>query len=106
MLSVVLCVGTHVLALAAGFFSARLIGLDGPDQVAVGFAGSQKTLPVSLYLFEAYYANFPLAVVPMAFYHVGQLIVDTFVADWIAARSKAVPEPFPVLSDASGYDPG
>ena len=52
--------------------------------MAIAFAGSQKTLPVALFLFHAYFKDqYPLAVVPLAFYHVGQLVVDTFVADWL-----------------------
>lgn len=89
LLTALICVGTHLLALAAGFGSSKLLGFDRSAQVAVAFAGSQKTLPVSLYLFEAYYRSYPLAVIPLAFYHVGQLIVDTFIADALAPPAKA-----------------
>jgi sodium/bile acid cotransporter 7 len=80
------CVGIHLTALLCGFWSSRALGLDRPNQVAVAFAGSQKTLPVALYLFEAHFQSAPLAVVPLVFYHGSQLILDTFIADYLANR--------------------
>jgi len=38
---------------------------------------AKKTLPVALYLFDVYF-SVSLAVCPWWFYHVGQLVVDTF----------------------------
>jgi sodium/bile acid cotransporter 7 len=81
------CVGVHVSALLFGLWSSKLWGFDRPRQIAVAFACSQKTLPVALLLFERHFrTSYPLAVVPLAFYHLGQLIVDTFIADYLAAR--------------------
>jgi sodium/bile acid cotransporter 7 len=77
-----LCLGTHLAALAGGFWSGRLFGFNRPSRIAVAFAGSQKTLPVALYLFDVYFVKaYPLAVVPIVFYHVGQLILDTLIAE-------------------------
>jgi sodium/bile acid cotransporter 7 len=98
----VLCLVTHLAALAGGFWSSRWLRFDRPSQIAVAFACSQKTLPVALYLFDAYFKeSYPLAIVPMVFYHVGQLIVDTFIADGLARpqRSSAKPD-FPSPSFA------
>jgi sodium/bile acid cotransporter 7 len=76
------CLGTHLLALTTGFWSGRALGFERADCIAIAFSCSQKTLPVALFLFDAYFQDaYPLAVVPMVFYHVGQLIVDTFIAD-------------------------
>jgi hypothetical protein len=37
---------------------------------------------VSLFLFESYFAaEFPLAIVPLLFFHVGQLLLDTLIAE-------------------------
>jgi solute carrier family 10 (sodium/bile acid cotransporter), member 7 len=84
----VLCIGNHLLALFGGFWTGGLLGFDRPSRIAVGFAGSQKTLPVSLALLELYFKQYPLAVVPLLFYHAGQLIVDTFIADqWASSQS-------------------
>jgi sodium/bile acid cotransporter 7 len=85
------CLGTHLLALAAGMASARLFGFDRASRIAIGFAGSQKTLPVSIYLFDQYFRAFPLAVIPLAFYHVGQLVLDTFIADLLRPGSQEKP---------------
>jgi sodium/bile acid cotransporter 7 len=86
LLTGLVCVSLHLLALVSGLWSSRGLGFDRATQIAVAFACSQKTLPVALYLFEAHFRDFPLAVVPLVFYHVGQLIVDTFIADNLAAR--------------------
>jgi sodium/bile acid cotransporter 7 len=79
------CMGVHLTALCLGLWGGRALGLPRPDAIAVAFSGSQKTLPVGLYLFNAYYATeYPLAVIPIAIYHVSQLVLDTFVADNLA----------------------
>jgi sodium/bile acid cotransporter 7 len=87
----VLCLVIHLMALAGGFWSSRLLQCDRPDQIAVALACSQKTLPVSLYLFDSYFKDaYPLAVVPIVFYHVGQLVVDTLIADtWMRHGKKS-----------------
>ena len=78
----VLCTAAHLAALTVGFWSSRLWNIDRPGQIAVAFACSQKTLPVALYLFDLYFKEqYPLAVVPLVFYHAGQLILDTVIAD-------------------------
>jgi sodium/bile acid cotransporter 7 len=81
LLTGVVCVTLHLLALVCGLWSSRGLGFDRPSQIAVAFACSQKTLPVALYLFDAHFRDFPLAVVPLVFYHGSQLIVDTFIAE-------------------------
>jgi sodium/bile acid cotransporter 7 len=88
-----LCVGVHLIALAGGLWSSRLLRFDRAAQIAVAFAGSQKTLPISLYLFDVYFQeSYPLAIIPMVVYHVGQLIVDTVIADaWAKQASGCKP---------------
>jgi sodium/bile acid cotransporter 7 len=86
------CVGLHLAVLLAGLGSSRLLGFDRPSRVAVAFACSQKTLPVALLLFESYFKqDYPLAVLPLVFYHVGQLAADTVVAERL--RPAKPPEP-------------
>ncbi len=85
--TVAVCVGTHLAAWAGGFWSGAVLGFDRPDRTALAFAGSQKTLPVALYLFDVYFRAFPLAVVPMVCFFIGQLVVDTFIADSLKATS-------------------
>ena len=89
----VLCVGVHLTALGGGLWSSRLLHFDRAGQIAVAFACSQKTLPVSLYLFDIYFKeNYPLAMVPIVSYHVGQLVVDTLIADLLVKQqTRACP---------------
>jgi solute carrier family 10 (sodium/bile acid cotransporter), member 7 len=85
----ILCIAIHLAALAGGFWTSRLLRFNRADQIAVALACSQKTLPVSLYLFDSYFKeSFPLAVVPLVSYHVGQLVVDTVIADVLARPRK------------------
>jgi sodium/bile acid cotransporter 7 len=88
-----LCVGLHLTALIAGLGCGRALGFDRPSCIAFAFAGSQKTLPVALLLFETYFKDtYPLAVLPILFYPVGQLVVDTFIAEQLARRGATVGE--------------
>jgi sodium/bile acid cotransporter 7 len=86
------CVGTHLTALAVGLWSSKGLGFDRPNQIAVAFACSQKTLPVAIYLFDAHYQSTPLAVVPLVLYHVGQLTVDTFIAERFVDKPSVSPD--------------
>lgn len=78
----------HVTLLLTGFGLARILQIDRGDAIAVAFSGSQKTLMVGAYLAVAVG---PLAILPMVTYHAVQLIVDTFVADWL--RSPGLGQP-------------
>jgi len=99
-----LCLLIHLTAWAMGFWGGRAFRFDRPTRIAVGFACSQKTLPVSLVLFEAYFRNdYPLAVLPVAFYHFGQLVIDTVIADRLAAGTPTVKE---VPNSAGAHGPG
>lgn len=74
--------GLHVGALYAGLWSGSLLRFDRSRCIAVAFCASQKTLPVSLFLFETYFqTDFPLAILPLLFFHVGQLLLDTLIAE-------------------------
>jgi len=82
VLTLCLCLGVHLVGLSFGLTSSRLLRFERPDQIAVAFACSQKTLPVALSLFDTYFvADYPLAVVPLVFYHIGQLLLDTVIAE-------------------------
>ncbi len=79
------CIGIslalHLASLYVGVFSARAWRFDTGRQIAIALSCSQKTLPISLFLFERYFKeDFPLAVFPLLFYHVGQLLMDTVIA--------------------------
>jgi sodium/bile acid cotransporter 7 len=104
LLAATLCGVIHLAALFLGLGGSRALGFARADGIAVAFAGSQKTLSVSLFLFEAYYQKmYPLAVLPLVFYHVGQFILDTFVAEHLAGREERCRgRPFPLTSPGSG----
>lgn len=79
--SIALAVILHLLALASGMITGRWLGFERGRRIAIAFAASQKTLPVSLMLYEQYFKReFPYAVMPVLFYHVGQLLLDTLIA--------------------------
>jgi sodium/bile acid cotransporter 7 len=87
--SIGLAVTLHLIALAIGMISCRWFGFDRGRQIAVAFSASQKTLQVSLLLYDLYFkVDHPLAVMPLLFYHVGQLMLDTVIARRIAARGS------------------
>jgi sodium/bile acid cotransporter 7 len=88
-----LCLSLHLAALYCGLWTSKGLGFDRPNQIASAIGGSQKTLPIALILFDAYFVrDFPLAVVPAVFYHFGQLIVDTFIAHRLVDRPLPVEE--------------
>jgi sodium/bile acid cotransporter 7 len=79
-------VAVHLVSLCAGHLFGRWIGLAWDDRVAVGFAGSQKTLMIGLTLAITYFPQAP--ILPVVAYHVCQLLADTLVADWLKARRE------------------
>jgi sodium/bile acid cotransporter 7 len=92
LLLAAVCLVTHLSALAVGLASGRGLGFDRPSRAAVAFACSQKTLPVALLLFETYFQQgYPLAVLPLVFYHIGQLVADTLIADRLRPVKVAAP---------------
>ena len=95
----VVCIGVHLLLLGLGYaLSLRLFARS--DAIAVAFACSQKTLPVGAYLIADYYGAFPLAIVPLLFFHVGQLLVDTYIAEHLFYRTPEAERPPGDFDDA------
>jgi len=72
-------IAVHMIALTAAHALAHGLGMSRPDRIAVGFAGSQKTLAVGLDLGLEFFGG--LTILPMVAYHVSQLLCDTLVAD-------------------------
>ncbi len=77
----------HLGMLGVGTAIARLLRLERRDQIAVGFAGSQKTLMVGLQMAMELGFN----IIPMVLYHVSQLLVDTLIVDYIRSRNPTLP---------------
>lgn len=84
-------IGVHLATLYVGLVLSRLLRIQRSDQIAVAFAGSQKTLPVGLLISDtlARQAGLSFAVFPMLLYHASQLFLDTVIADRYAAESPA-----------------
>ncbi len=81
---IVLAVGIHLAAMLLGIIAAKQTGNPRESQIAVGIAGSQKTLMVGLQIA----IDCGVSVVPMLVYHLGQLTLDTIVAGKWKARSE------------------
>jgi sodium/bile acid cotransporter 7 len=85
-------IGVHLAMLGTGLWLARLFRISDQDRIAVGFAGSQKTLMVGLQVSM----DLGYSILPMVVYHVGQLLVDTVIADRFrkhAERAKPAHQP-------------
>lgn len=81
-----LVIGIHCVTLAIGVAAARGLGATAAEQIAVGLAGSQKTLMVGLQIA----LDCGVSVLPMIIYHVGQLMLDTVVAQrWSERQNTA-----------------
>jgi sodium/bile acid cotransporter 7 len=90
----------HSAALWIGFHGGQLWGFSREDVVAITFAGSQKTLPVGLYVVTELLGGVPFAVYPMLIFHTLQLIQDTFlIAPLQRWRNYALSLPVPDSSD-------
>ena len=92
--------GLHLAMLYLGIWLARLAGLPRADEIAVGFSGSQKTLMVGLGIA----VDSGLSVLPIIAYHIGQLLIDTLVADHyrLSAPAKMVSEQPPLTTEPKG----
>lgn len=79
--------GIHAVVLVTGQVIGRRMGCPRGDWIAVGFAGSQKTLPVGLQV--ASMLGGGMMILPIVTYHVMQLLIDTLVADRLVANLNA-----------------
>jgi sodium/bile acid cotransporter 7 len=67
----------HLTMVWLGIRLGSFCGCSPEDRIAIGFAGSQKTLVVGILLA----LNLKVSILPMVAYHCLQLIVDTLIAD-------------------------
>ncbi len=80
----------HTAAWWIGFKTAGRFGMAPGEQLAVAFAGSQKTLMVGLAIALPFGG---LTVLPMLVYHLEQLFIDTLLADRFRVSSAAKKTP-------------
>jgi len=83
-LMLVLVAVIHGLAWWFGYWAASRFGMAPSEQLAVAFAGSQKTLMVGLAIALPFGG---LTLLPMLAYHIGQLLIDTLLADRFRSRN-------------------
>ena len=93
--------GLHCGGLVSGMLLGRMCGVPRADWIAVGIAGSQKTLMLGLQV--ALLVGGGWAVLPMVAYHVQQLVTDTLVADRL--RQMGPTDPAAPTADPPHSDP-
>ncbi|MFN0197900.1 MAG: bile acid:sodium symporter family protein, partial [Planctomycetaceae bacterium] len=82
------CLAIHLAGLIISYAGGKLWGFRIEDRVATAIAGSQKTLPIGIFLATdptLFGEKFPFAVFPMLMFHCTQLFVDTAIADRFSA---------------------
>ncbi len=82
--TILLTTGIHLVSMVVAWYAAAATGVARPQQIAVAIAGSQKTLMIGLKMA----LDCGVSILPMVAFHVGQLLLDTFVADYIRGRDK------------------
>ncbi|MHC4877838.1 MAG: bile acid:sodium symporter family protein [Planctomycetota bacterium] len=95
------CIAIHLAAFFVAWQGGGILSFERKDRIAASFAGSQKTLPIGVYLATDPSAfggadvidgsPIPFAVFPMLMFHASQLFVDTLIADRI--KASETPEP-------------
>ena len=83
-------IGLHIFIILANKATAGLIGLDLPSTAAFTIHTSQKTLTISYLVWAGYFATaYPMALIPGIAYHLTQMIMDTFVAQWFRGKMES-----------------
>lgn len=84
--------GLHLAALALAWWGGKSVGLSQEDRLAAAFSGSQKTLPIGVYLASRMAAQGAsgLVIFPVLIYHVAQLFIDSLATEFF--RNRTVPE--------------
>ena len=83
----------HALILAANYAVSRLATRDVACRRSLAICSSQKTLATGSYVWSKYFSSNPLGGIPLMFYHVVQLVFDSLLAHWLAARDERASAP-------------
>jgi predicted Na+-dependent transporter len=70
-----------------------LLRMDSGTGTALVFCGSQKTLPNGIYLWQHFFSENPIGALPLALYHLIQLIADTLLVPFLGRRNQAEIKP-------------
>jgi sodium/bile acid cotransporter 7 len=79
----------HAILLAWNFGVSLLLRMDSGTGTALVFCGSQKTLPNGIYLWQNFFGDNPIGALPLALYHLIQLIADTLLVPFLELRNQA-----------------
>ena len=79
----------HAILLAWNFGVSILLRMDSGTGTALVFCGSQKTLPNGIYLWQNFFGGNPIGALPLALYHLIQLIADTLLVPFLERRNQA-----------------
>lgn len=82
--TIVAAVALHAAALALGWYGSQGLRLSRRETIGVAISGSQKTLMVGLQVC----IDCGVSILPMVLYHICQLLMDTFLADWWAKHGS------------------
>lgn len=81
-----IAVALHLIVFWIGVQSGKFLGFERPQWIAIGIAGSQKTLMIGLDI--AIHCFGGLAILPMVTYHFIQLMADTVIADRLRSGNE------------------
>lgn len=70
----------HTIMLLVNFGISKLIRLNRPSSIALTIHVSQKTLTVSSIVWDNYFAQFSMGLIPVIAHHLTQLVMDTVLA--------------------------
>ncbi len=93
------CTCLHIALLVWTWLSSRALGMPPQSRTAVILCGSQKTLPNGIYIWTRFFAANPYGALPLALYHVVQLLIDTLLLGRMEAANKAPAESSAETSD-------
>ncbi len=83
-------IGLHIFIIFVNKSISGFIGLDLPSTAAFTIHTSQKTLTISYLVWAGYFATeYPMALIPGIAYHLTQMIMDTFVAQWFRNKMES-----------------
>ena len=78
----------HLILLLWNYIMSILLRFDSETCTAVVFSGSQKTLPNGIYLWEKFFGDNPIGALPLAIYHLIQLVVDTMLVPFFENKNN------------------
>lgn len=76
----------HLISMIVAWYLAAATGVARPQQIGAAISGSQKTLMIGLKLA----LDCGVSIIPMVAFHVGQLLLDTFIADKMKKGRRGV----------------